>query len=130
VRIMMLANILQGMREVLFVFVFAIWVYLVTKSKLALGTFTLVLNGCSLIFFFLITKFVKPQYRNTSILIGSIFISLSVFIILFQLTYTQLLVYAIVFAVFRPLLHVPFDSMAYDVIGECNKLKKYRIESI
>ncbi|HLR23681.1 MAG TPA: MFS transporter [Pseudogracilibacillus sp.] len=130
VRNMMLANMFQGMREGLFVFVVAIWVYLVTKSELALGTFTLVLNGCSLIFFFLITKFVKPQYRKTSILIGSIFISLSVFIILFQLTYTQLLVYAIVVGVFSPLLHVPFDSMAYDVIGKSHKAKTYRIEYI
>src|SRR5699024_8045512 len=111
VRNMMLANMFQGMREGLFVFVVAIWVYLVTKSELALGTFTLVLYGCSLIFFFLITKFVKPQYRKTSILIGSIFISLSLFIILFQLTYTQLLVYAIVVVVFSPLLHFTFYSM-------------------
>src|SRR5699024_11403477 len=64
------------------------------------------------------------------ILIGSIFISLSVFIILFQLTYTQLLVYAIVVGVFSPLLHVPFDSMAYDVIGKSHKAKTYRIEYI
>src|SRR5699024_12296148 len=78
----------------------------------------------------LITNFIKLQYRITSILIGSIFISLSVFIILFQLTYTQLLVYAIVVGVFSPLLHVPFDSMAYDVIGKSHKAKTYRIEYI
>src|SRR5699024_8987396 len=52
------------------------------------------------------------------------------FIILFQLTYTHLLVYAIVVGVFSPLLHVPFDSMAYDVIGKSNKAKTYRIEYI
>src|SRR5699024_352327 len=110
-------NMFQGMREGRFVFVVAIWVYLVTKSELALGTFTLVLNGCSLIFFFLITKLLKPQYRKTSILIGNRCISLSVCIILFVLTYTQCVVYAFGVGVCSPLLHVPFDWMAYDVIG-------------
>src|SRR5699024_12336704 len=119
VRNMMLANMFQGMREGLFVFVVALWVYLVTKSELALGTFTLVLNGCSLIFFFLIIKFVKPQYRKTFILIGSIYISVSVLIILLQLTYTKILVYAIFFCKFIPLLHIPFSFIIAVVIGKC-----------
>src|SRR5699024_5468201 len=57
-------------------------------------------------------------------------ISLSVFIILFQLTYTQLLMYAIVVCVFTPLLYVPFDSFAYDVIVKSHKANTYRIEYI
>src|SRR5699024_5118366 len=55
VRNMMLANMFLGMRVGLILFVVVIWVYLVTKSEFAVVTFTLVLIGCSLIFFFIMT---------------------------------------------------------------------------
>lgn len=129
-RNMMYANMFQGMREGLFVFIVAIWVYLITNSEFALGTFNLLLNGFSFVFFFLVTKMVKFRFRKKAILIGSIAISLSVFIILFQLTYVQLLIYAVVIGVFSPLLHVPFDSMAYDAIGKSRDAKTYRIEYV
>src|SRR5699024_12330802 len=69
-------------------------------------------------------------YIYISILFFSLFFSLFFFFFFFQLIYTQLLVYAIVVGVFSPLLHVPFDSMAYDVIGKSHKAKTYRIEYI
>src|SRR5699024_11619834 len=59
-----------------------------------------------------------------------IFINLFLFYIFNQLNNMQLLVYAIVVAVIIPVIHVPFDTIAYDVIGKSHKAKTYRIEYI
>ena len=124
------ANLFQGMREGLFVFVVTIWVFLVTKSEFALGMFNLCLSGFSFIFYFIVTKTVSPRFRQKSILIGCLVISLSIFIILFKISYVLLILYAIVIGMFYPVLNVPFNSIAYDVIGTSNGAKEYRIEYV
>src|SRR5699024_6857821 len=76
------------------------------------------------------TKIIHPKYRKIAIFIGSMMISLSVFIILFQLSYVLLIVYAIVIGIFYPVLNVPLNSMAYDVIGTSLYAKELRIEYV
>jgi YQGE family putative transporter len=126
----LLANLFQGMREGLFVFVVTIWVFLITKSEFSLGVFNLCLSAFSFIFYFLVTKFVKPHRRKEAILIGCFIISLSVLIILFKLSYLLLIIYAIVVGMFYPVLTVPFNSMAYDVIGKSKLARELRIEYV
>src|SRR5690625_4661692 len=46
------ANTFQGLREGIFAFIIAIWVFLITESEFALGTFNLVLSGLSFLFYF------------------------------------------------------------------------------
>src|SRR5690625_2835418 len=46
------ANSFQGLREGIFAFIIAIWVFLITESEFALGTFNLVLSGLSFLFYF------------------------------------------------------------------------------
>src|SRR5699024_6992561 len=81
-------------------------------------------------FYFIVTKMIHPQFRKLAIFIGSMMISLSVFIILFQLSYVLLIVYAIVVGIFYPILNVPLNSMAYDVIGTNLYAKELRIEYV
>lgn len=124
------ANVFQGMREGIFVFVVTIWVFLITKSEFALGMFNLFLSGFSFVFYLLVTKIVKPTLRKRAILFGSMIISLSVFIILFDLSYTRLILYAIIIGIGYPIINVPFNSMSYDVIGTSEFAKKLRIEYV
>src|SRR5690625_1104397 len=124
------ANLFQGMREGIFVFVVTIWIFIITKSEFALGMFNLCLSGLSFIFYLVVTKVVKPEMRKKAIFLGSLIISFSVFMILFDLTYTQLIIYAIIIGMGYPIINVPYNSMAYDVIGKCKYAKELRIEYV
>src|SRR5690625_2035468 len=73
------ANLFQGMREGIFVFVVTIWIFIITKSEFALGMFNLCLSGLSFVFYLIVTKVVKPHMRKKAIIIGGLIISLSVF---------------------------------------------------
>lgn len=124
------ANLFQGMREGLFVFVISIWIFITTGSEFALGMFNLLLNGFSFLFYMLVTKFVPIYQRKNAIFIGSMIISFAVWIIILDLTYSRLLIYATVVGIAYPILNVPFQSMAYDVIGKSYAAKRLRIEYI
>lgn len=124
------ANTFQGMREGLFLFVITIWIFLLTQSEFALGIFHLFFSGISFIFYLLITKVMHYEIRKKAILIGSLIISFSVFIILFDLTFIDLIVYAIIIGVGYPIINIPFNSMSYDAIGQSHNAKELRIEYV
>ena len=125
-----LANIFQGMREGIFVFVVTIWVFLITKNEFALGIFNLTLSFMSFVFYFIVTKMISQPLRKKAILVGSIVISFSVFIILFELTYVHLLIYAFIIGIAYPIINVPFNSITYDIIGTSSYAKELRIEYV
>lgn len=124
------AHIVQGLREGIFLFIISIWVFLVTKSELALGMFNLTLSGLSLVFYFIATKFIKPSLRKKAILTGGLIVYFSIYIILFHISYPQLIIYAIMIGMAYPILNVPYASLTYDVIGKAWKAKDLRIEYI
>src|SRR5690625_2408661 len=124
------ANTFQGLREGIFAFIIAIWVYLVTQSEFALGTFNLVLSGLSLLFYFAATKVIKPALRKKAILTGSLILYLAIFIIIFDISYFQLIIYAILIGIAYPIINVPYISLTYDVIGKAWRAKEYRVEYI
>src|SRR5699024_10380 len=123
-------HIFQGLREGIFLFVITIWVFLVTKSEFALGMFNLLLSGLSLVFYFIATKFIKPARRKLAILIGAAMLYFSLYIILFQISYTKLLIYAIIIGIAYPIISVPYVSLTYDVIGKARDAKDLRVEYI
>ncbi|WP_100010644.1 MFS transporter [Lentibacillus sediminis] len=124
------AHVTQGLREGIFVFVISIWVYLVTGSEFSLGVFNLVLSGLSFVFYFIATKFIKPYLRKKSILLGASILYFSIFIILFDISYPLLIVYAIFIGMAYPIINVPYNSMTYDVIGKAWRAKELRVEYI
>jgi len=124
------AHFFEGTREGIFGFVITIWVFLVTQSEFALGTFNLLLSGTAIVFYIVATKFIKEDIRKPAILIGTLLISFSVFIILFEINYFLLLIYAIVIGLASPIVSVPYVSMTYDVIGNAQNAKELRIEYI
>lgn len=124
------AHTFQGLREGIFLFVITIWVFISTKSEFSLGIFNLTLSGFSFIFYFIATKYIKPSRRKKAILIGGIILFVSIFIILFYKFYVLLIFYAILVGMAYPIIHVPYASLAYDVIGQAKNAKELRVEYI
>ncbi|WP_077621492.1 MFS transporter [Sediminibacillus massiliensis] len=124
------AHSFQGLREGIFVFIISVWVYVVTQSEFALGTFNLVFSGFSFVFYYLATRFIKPRMRKWSIFVGGLSLFLSIFLILVHMNYTTLLIYAGIIGMSYPILFVPYSSMTYDVIGKAWNAAEMRIEYI
>jgi MFS transporter, YQGE family, putative transporter len=124
------AHFFQGFREGTFAFIISVFVFISTGSELSLGTFGLINSGVSFISYFLVSRMIKKDMRKKAILLGGIILYLSIFVIVFEPTYTKLLIYAGVIAVAYPLLLVPYMSMTYDVIGSGWKAAEMRIEYI
>src|SRR5699024_1446854 len=68
--------------------------------------------------------------RKYVILIGGTVIYFAIYIILFDLNYISLLVYALLIGLSVPIIEVPYTSMTYDVIGMNRYAKEFRIEFI
>lgn len=124
------AHFFQGLREGTFLFVIVIWVYVTTKSEMALGTFGLVESAVMFLSYLLVSRIIKPSGRKKAILIGGILLYAGIYLITFQLTFTNLIYYAILTAIAYPILVVPYVSMTYDVIGSGWKAAEMRIEYI
>jgi MFS transporter, YQGE family, putative transporter len=125
-----LAHFFQGLREGSFMFVISIYVYMVTNSELALGTYSLVNSFVSFIVYYIASRFIKKEHRKRFILIGGLILFFSVLLIVFRLTYVNFLIYAACIAVAYPLLLVPYGSMTYDVIGKAWEARNHRVEYI
>ena len=61
-------------------------------------------------------SYVKEGVAKKAILLGGIILYAVVFLVIFNVTYTKLLIYAAC-AIAYPILLVPYGSMTYDVIG-------------
>jgi len=124
------SHVFQGLREGMFLFVITIWVYVLTQSEFALGIFNFVLSGVSIVFYFISIKFIKAHLRKKAILYGGIILYLAIYIIIFDMTYTHLLIYAVIIGMAHPIINVPYVSMTYDVIGRARFAKEFRVEYI
>lgn len=124
------ANFFQGLREGTFLFIISVFVFISTGSELALGTFGLINSGISFIAYYAASRLIKKNHRKKAILVGGCILYLAIFLIVFDVTFQKLLIYACVIAIGYPLLLVPYMSMTYDVIGTGWKAAEMRIEYI
>ena len=124
------ANFFQGLREGTFLFIISVFVYISTGSELALGTFGLINSGISFIAYYAASRLVKKNKRKKAILVGGIILYLAVLLIVWDINYVKLLIYAAMIAVAYPLLLVPYMSTTYDIIGSAWKAAEMRIEYI
>lgn len=124
------AHFFQGLREGTFLFVISVLVYISTGSELALGTFGLINSGISFIAYYAASRLIKKNNRKKAILIGGIILYLAVLIIVWDINYVKLLIYAAMIAIAYPILLVPYVSTTYDVIGTAWKAAEMRIEYI
>lgn len=124
------ANLAQGLREGSFPFLITIWIFVATGTEMALGTFGLVTSAVSLVFYFIVGRFISNKYRKVPILIAAIVLASAVWIIAFDLNFTRLITYGIIISMAYPMLMVPFLSMTYDVIGKAKNSAEWRIEYV
>ncbi|MDF2857648.1 MAG: hypothetical protein K0Q87_3499 [Neobacillus sp.] len=124
------AHFFQGLREGTFLFMITVFVYISTGSEMALGTFGLINSGISFIAYYFASRLIKKKHRKKAILIGGIILYCAVVLIVWDLTFRNLLIYAGMIAVAYPLLLVPYMSTTYDVIGTAWKAAEMRIEYI
>ena len=97
-------------------FVISVYVYLATNSEFALGKYSLVNSAVSFVCYYLVARMLKKEWRKKQFYLGALFYMLS-FLVIFNVTYTKLLIYAACIAIAYPILLVPYGSMTYDVIG-------------
>ncbi|WP_096153384.1 MULTISPECIES: MFS transporter [Bacillus] len=124
------AHFFQGLREGTFIFAVSVLVFITTDSELALGTFGLVNSAVAFVCYYLATRLIKKHMRKKSILIGGLLLYAAVFLLVFELTYIKLLMYAVVIAIAYPILLVPYISITYDVIGKSKNAAEMRIEYV
>jgi YQGE family putative transporter len=124
------AHFFQGLREGTFVFVISVLVYITTGSELALGTFGLVNSATSFVVYYLVSRFIKHKHRKNAILFGGLLLYGAIFLIVFDVSYMRLILYAMVIAIAYPILLVPYSSLTFDVIGRSWKSAEMRIEYI
>ncbi|MFC7060643.1 MFS transporter [Halobacillus seohaensis] len=124
------AHVSQGFREGTFLFAISIWIYLITRDEFTLGVFNLVYSGFSLLFFFLVTRWVKPRRRKKAIFYAGLALYVSVLLLLINDSLSLLLVYAAISGIFFPILYVPYQSLTFDVIGKAWNAGEMRIEYI
>lgn len=129
-RSILLANIFQGLREGIFMFLITILLFITTQNEFTLGMFNFALCGLSLLFYLIVTKMLKNEWRIKAIFIGALIISLSVFIIAFNQSLNSFIIYAVTVGIAYPVIKVPFNSLTYDVIGQSKSIHTLRIEYI
>ena len=74
--------------------------------------------------------YVKERVAKKAILLGGIILYAVVFLVIFNVTYTKLLIYAACIAITYPILLVPYGSMTYDVIGRAKNAREWRVEYV
>lgn len=124
------AHFFQGLREGTFIFIISVFVFISTGSEFAIGTFGLINSGIAFLGYYFASRVIKKKFRKKAILLGGILLYLAIFLIVFDVTYTKLLLYAGVIAIAYPILLVPYISMTYDVIGTGWNAAEMRIEYI
>lgn len=124
------AHFFQGLRDGTFAFIISVFVFVSTGSEFALGTFGLINSGISFLGYSLVTRLIKSKYRKRAILLGGLLLYAGIFIIVFDFSYSRLLIYAAVIAIAYPIILVPYISMTYDVIGRGWQAAEARIEYI
>jgi YQGE family putative transporter len=124
------AHFFQGLREGTFIFAISVLIFITTGSELALGTFGLVNSLVAFVCYYAVSRFIKKEQRLRSILYGGLLLYFSVTLIIFDLSYPKLIMYAVIIAVAYPLLLVPYMSITYDVIGQAEGVKEKRVEYI
>lgn len=124
------AHFLQGIKEGTFIFVISVFVFISTKSELALGTFGLLSASMSFIIYSIASRFIKKERRKKIMLFGGFLLYEAIFLIIYDMTYLKLLIYAVIIGIAYPLMLVPYSTMTYDVIGKGWKAGEMRIEYI
>jgi len=125
-----LAMTAQGMREGVIIFLIGLLIYIEKKNEFSLGTYTMIISAITSITYFLVGRYIKKSWRDTSMLIGTLFMALAVIPLSQEISYNRILIYGIGTSLFAPLYFIPLTSKTFDQIGKDSKSSDLRGEYI
>ncbi|TFB24817.1 MFS transporter [Filobacillus milosensis] len=128
--LMLGAHLFQGMREGVFLFLIGLWVYLGTQSELIVGIYNMIYALASFVMYQVVARIVKPDNRKSLIVLGAIFLYVTVIWLIFANEPLDYYIYAGTLGVFLPLFFAPYMSISYDIIGQARNAREYRVEYI
>lgn len=124
------AHFLQGVREGVFLFAVALWVFMITDREMVIGIYNFIYATASLCVYQLINQFIKPSKRKNYVLFGTVALYGAVIWVIFANTSFDLYIYGLLIGLAFPLFFAPFMSISYDVIGKARNAKDYRVEYV
>jgi MFS transporter, YQGE family, putative transporter len=125
-----LALIAQGAREGIFVFLIGLLVYIAAKDEWVLGNFLAISSLVSLVTYYVVGRFMRPNWRDECILLGALMMGVACLPIVWDLKTWTLFVLGIGGALFSPLYLIPLTSTVFDVIGESRETARFRVEFV
>ena len=118
-----------GLKNGIIIFVIQILIFTATGSELSLGKITFIAALLGAFAFWVEQKLIKPHHRAKSLLLGSVFMLISILGLLFKINTTTLLFYTFVDAIFLPFFLVPMTSAGFNALSFHDD-EKFRIEYI
>ncbi|WP_432665848.1 MFS transporter [Wukongibacter baidiensis] len=116
-----------GIRDVVILFLISILVYTTTGSEMALGKLSMIAYLISAGAYALEQKIIKPKRRVFSMCLGSILMFIAVLGLFIKISYTALVMYMILNAIFLPFFMVPVASASFNILSR-NHEEKMRTE--
>jgi YQGE family putative transporter len=120
----------QGLRESVFGVMIGLLVYIQTGSELSLGNFALITSTVGFISFYATGKWLKPVWRRSGMLIGTIVMTAVIVPFFFGVSFTTLLIFGVGAALFIPLYTIPMTSAVFDLIGMDEDSARERVEYV
>ncbi|WP_339059988.1 hypothetical protein [Tepidibacillus marianensis] len=120
----------QGGREGVITFLTGLLVYISTGNEFSLGTYSMIISLVGLISYFFAGKWMKKEWRNHAMMIGSLMMGIVVIPMFININYMTLLIYGIGTSLFAPLYFIPLTSVVFDYIGQSEDTANLRSEYI
>lgn len=125
-----MAMIGQGFREGVFAFLIGLLFFVIVKSELALGSFFTFSSAMSCLSFFIVSRYMRPGWRNHFMLVGGWMMGLAAVPFVFQTNEWTIWILGVGVSLFYPLYLSPMTSTVFDVIGQSHETAKYRVEYV
>lgn len=120
----------QGVREGVFLFLINLVVYVATSEEAKVGTYTLIASTTSLVSYWIVGRWLKPEWRKNAMLIGVISLSLVVLPLFAGISFTRLIWFGVGTALLFPIYIIPITSRVFDLIGASKESAAKREELI
>ncbi|MFC0273876.1 MFS transporter [Metabacillus herbersteinensis] len=111
-------------------FAILVWVYMATENESSIGNFALMSTTLSLVVYYLIGKYGKPNQRLRYMLYGNILLSIALLGLVVDVSWELLLVYGVISGICIPLFELPFHTIALNNISNNDQNGKLRMELV
>jgi YQGE family putative transporter len=120
----------QGLREGIFLFLTGLLVYFVSNNELVLGSYLTLTSIVSLISYFILGKYLRPEWRMRAMLLACVMMGLLLLPFLYYWNTTTMMLYGAGLYLFYPYYYTATLSTAYDMIGGHPSEVERRVEHV